>query len=119
MKSPILLVCAMVAAMGMTVMAEEKAAGAAGDKAQVQGEKGKHGEMTEAQREARMTKQLEQIKAKDEAQYKELIALKEKDPEAFKAKMKELRAKDHPQGKGEGQGRQHGKKVETKEEVKK
>lgn len=101
MKSPIMLACALVAAMGLTVMAEEKApvAGAGAEKAQVQGEKGKHGEMTEAQREARTTKFLESIKAKDEAQYKELVALKEKDPEAFKAKMKELRAKAHEQGK--------------------
>jgi hypothetical protein len=118
MKNPIMLVCAMVAAMGMSVMAEEKAAGA-GEKAGVQGEKGQHKQMTEAQREEMINKRLEQIKAKDEAQYKELIALKEKDPEAFKAKMKELRAKDHAQGQGEGKGPKHGKKVETKEEVKK
>ena len=115
MKSPIMLVCAMVAAMGLTAMAEEKAAGAAGDKAQVQAGK-KHGEMTEAQREEMINKHLEQIKAKDEALYKELIALKEKDPEAFKAKMKELRAKEHA---AQGQGAKHGKKVETKQEVKK
>lgn len=102
MKSPILLVCAMVAAMGVTVLAEDKApaACAGGEKAQVQaGKKGKHGPMTEAQREAMMNKHLEQIKAKDEAQYKELVALKEKDPEAFKAKMRELRK---AQGKGKG-----------------
>lgn len=107
MKSPIMLVCAMVAAMGLTGMAEEKAAvaDAGAEKVQVQGEKKKHGEMTEAQREARTAKALEQIKAKDEALYKELVALKEKDPEAFKAKMKELRAKAHAQAPAEGKGK--------------
>lgn len=113
MKSSVMLVCAMVAAMGMTVMAEDKGVAAgAGEKAQVQAGKGKHAPMTEAQREAAINKQLEQIKAKDEAQYKELIALKEKDPEAFKAKMRELRkaqAQAHEQGQGKGKGKGHGK----------
>ena len=95
MKSPIMLVCAMVAAMGMTVCAETQANAEAGAaKTQAQAGKGKHGEMTEAQREAKMQKRLEQIKAKDEALYKELIALKEKDPAAFKAKMHELNVAD-------------------------
>lgn len=103
MKHPILLVCAMVAAMGMTVMAEDKAAGA--DKAPAKGEKGQHKQLTDAQREEMMNKRLEQIKVKDEAQYKELIALKEKDPEAFKAKMKELGRAGHAKGEGHGKAK--------------
>ncbi len=100
MKSPIMLVCAMVAAMGMTVLAQPPAAGA--DKAPAKGEKGQHKQMTEAQREEMMNKRLEAIKEKDPAQYKELVALKEKDPAAFKAKMRELGKAAHAKGKGKG-----------------
>jgi len=97
MKYPILLVCAMMTAMSMSALAQGAAAGAAGTE---KTEKAKHPKMTEAQREAAINKKLEEIKAKDEAQYKELIALKEKDPEAFKAKMHELFKADHPKAKG-------------------
>jgi hypothetical protein len=104
MKSPIMLVCAMVAAMGMSVCAETQtnAAAAGGDAKAQAAAKGKHGQMTEAQREAKMQKRLEQIKAKDEALYKELVALKEKDPAAFKAKMRELAMADANKAKGKG-----------------
>ncbi len=115
MKSPIMLVCALVAAMSMSVSAVEQGAAAGGDKTQVQA-KAKPAKLTEAQREELMNKRLESIKAKDEALYKELVALKEKDPAAFKAKMREL---SKTQGKVEGQGHKAGKKVAPKEEPKK
>jgi len=85
-----MLVCAMVVAMGISVMAEEQAVTAGGENAKVQAEKGKHAKLIKADAEEMMNKRLERIKAKDEALYKELIALKEKDPKAFKAKMHEL-----------------------------
>ena len=94
MKSPIMLVCAMMVAMGMSVLAEEQAAVAGDAKVQVQAGKAKKAKLTEAQREEMMNKRLERIKAKDETLYKELIALKEKDPAAFKAKMRELAKAD-------------------------
>ena len=90
MKSPIMLVCAMMLAMGVSVLAEEKAAVAGGEQKQVQAEKKPHGPKDEARMEAMMTKQLEAIKAKDEALYKELVALRETDVKAFRAKMREL-----------------------------
>lgn len=95
MKHPIMLVCAMMAAMGMSAMAEENAAPAAAAKAEVKAEKAKGAKMTDAQREAMIEKRLAAIKAKDEALYKELVELKAKDPEAFKAKMKELGHGEH------------------------
>ncbi|MEI7902339.1 MAG: hypothetical protein WCK89_18970 [bacterium] len=97
MKSPIMLACVMVAAMGMTVMAEE-AAPAAGAPV-VKAEKGKHAAMTPEQREAMIAKRLEAIKAKDEAKYNELVALKASDPEAFKTKMREMGRGEHGKGK--------------------
>ncbi len=93
MKSAIMLVCAMVASMSLSALAVETNAAAGGDK-----NRAKHGEMTEAQREAMMNKRLESIKEKDPALYKELIDLKAKDPVAFKAKMAELRKQQHAQG---------------------
>lgn len=108
MKRSLVLVCAMMMTMGMSVLAEEQAAAKVeGEKAQVQEAKGKHPKMTPAQREEMMNKRLEAIKAKDEALYKELVALKEKDPEAFKAKMREL---------GKAEGKAHGKKRGPKKE---
>lgn len=104
MKSPMMLVCAMVAAMGMNVLAAEQAPAVAVAKPEVKAEKGKHGPMTEEQREAMMNKQLDAIKEKNPEQYKELVALKEKDLAAFKDKMKELR-KAHEAGKGKGKGK--------------
>lgn len=95
----ILLAMAVMSALTMGTLAAEE--GAAAVK-----EKPKHAQMTKEQREAMMNKRLEAIKAKDEALYKELIALKEKDPEAFKAKMREI-AKQQGQAHGKGQG--HGK----------
>ena len=113
MKNPIMLVCAMVAAVCLSTLAEEPAkAAAAGEQAQVQagkGEKGKHKQLTEAEREAMMTKRLEKIKEKDEALYKELVALKEKDPEAFKLKMRELGKAQAEAGKGAGKREHKGK----------
>lgn len=108
MKHPIMLVCAMIAAMGVSAMAEENAAPAAAAKVEVKAERAKGAKMTEAQREAALEKRLAAIKAKDEALYKELIALKETNPAAFKAKMKEL-GKGENKGKGEHKGK--GKKA--------
>lgn len=96
MKS-MMLALAVMSALATGVMAAEQAEG--GVK-----EKPKHAEMTKEQREAMMNKRLESIKAKDEALYKELIALKEKDPEAFKAKMREIGKQEHAKGKGKGKG---------------
>lgn len=108
MKNPVMLACAMVAALSLSVMAEQKAPAAAAEagKAQVKAEK--------VDREAMMNKRLERIKEKDEALYKQLVELKEKDPEAFKAKMRELakeQGKAHGEAKGEGkrEGKGEGK----------
>ncbi len=90
MKSSMLLVCAMMAAVNVSVWAAEE-----GAKAPAEAGKGKHAQMTPEQREAMITKRLEGIKAKDEAQYKELVALKEKDPKAFNEKMRELGKAEH------------------------
>lgn len=93
----ILLAMAVMSALTMGTLAAE-------DVGAVK-EKPKHAEMTKEQREAMMNKRLEAIKAKDEALYKELIALKEKDPEAFKAKMRELGRQEHAKNKGHGKGK--------------
>ena len=87
----IMMALAVMSALTMGAVAADQAAGAEKGKA-------KHAEMTPAQREEMINKRLEQIKAKDEALYKELIALKEKDPEAFKAKMREMGKKEHAKG---------------------
>lgn len=92
MKTPILLVCALAAVMGTSVLAEDAAATA---NTPAKTEKAKHAKLTAEQREAMMTKRLEAIKAKDEALYKELVALREKDPAAFRAKMQELNKQEH------------------------
>lgn len=98
----ILLAMAVMSALTMgTLAAEENAVK----------EKPKHAEMTKEQREAMMNKRLEAIKAKDEALYKELIALKEKDPEAFKAKMRELAKQEHAKNKGHGKGKAKGEQA--------
>lgn len=100
----ILLAMAMMSALTMGTIAAEQGAGAVK-------EKPKHAEMTQEQREARMNKRLEAIKAKDEALYKELIALKEKDPEAFRAKMRELGRQEHAKNKGHGKGKAKGEQA--------
>jgi acyl-CoA reductase-like NAD-dependent aldehyde dehydrogenase len=88
MKNPIMLVCAMVVAMGSASFAAEQAAAEpAAQKAHAGGEKG--AKLTPEQREALVNKRLEHIKAKDEALYNELVALRAKDPKAFRAKMRE------------------------------
>lgn len=97
----IMLAMAVMSALTMGTLAAEE--GAAAVK-----EKPKHAQMTKEQREAMMNKRLEAIKAKDEALYKELIALKEKDPEAFKAKMRELGKQEHAKNKGKGKGKAKG-----------
>jgi hypothetical protein len=93
-----MLVCAMVAAMGLNVLAADQAPAAGADKAPAKA----HKQMTDAERETMMNKRLDAIKAKDEALYKELVALKEKDPAAFKAKMRELGKAAHAKGEGKG-----------------
>lgn len=98
----IVLAFAVMSALVTGVMAAEEGA-AVKEKG-----KAKHAEMTPAQREEMMNKRLEAIKAKDEALYKELVDLKEKDPAAFKAKMRELgkqQGKAHGKAKGKGKGK--------------
>ena len=92
MKYPIMLVCALVATVSLSTLAEDAAATAAAKPAATERVKGS--KLTPAQREAAINKRLEQIKAKDEALYKELVALREKDPAAFNAKMHELHKAD-------------------------
>ena len=100
----IMLAMAVMSALTMGTLAAEE--GAAAVK-----EKPKHAQMTKEQREAMMNKRLEAIKAKDEALYKELVALKEKDPEAFKAKMRELGKQEHAKNKGHGKGKAKGEQA--------
>ncbi len=105
----IMLAMAVMSALTMGTLAAEEGAGAVK-------EKPKHAEMTKEQREAMMNKRLEAIKAKDEALYKELIALKEKDPEAFKVKMRELAKEEHAKagkGKGKGKGKAKGEQAQA------
>ncbi|MDD2460364.1 MAG: hypothetical protein PHT98_04685 [Kiritimatiellae bacterium] len=114
MKTPIMLACALVLAAGLNGSAQEKAATpatpavpavpAAVEKDANAG-KGRGAKLTPEQREAMVTKRLEQIKAKDEALYKELVELKEKDPKAFRDKMRE---QGRGQGKGKGKGNAEG-----------
>lgn len=94
MKYPIMLVCALVATVSLSTLAEDAAATAVAKPAAT--EKVKGAKLTPEQREAMTNKKLEQIKAKDEALYKELVALREKDPAAFNAKMRELRKAEKP-----------------------
>jgi len=97
----VMLAFAVMAALATGAMAAENAAGAEAGKG-----KAKHGEMTKEQREEMINKRLEAIKAKDEAKYKELVELREKDPEAFKAKMREMAKEEHAKGgKGKGKGK--------------
>ena len=94
-----MLAFAVMAALTSGVMAADAAGGAAK-------EKPKHAQMTPEQQVARFDKKLEAIKAKDEAQYKELVALKEKDQAAYIAKMKELVKADRAKAAGEkGKGK--------------
>jgi len=90
MKYPMMLVCALVASMSLSVIAETATTGTATTTAKTE-KAAKHGQLTQAEKEARINKTLEQIKAKDEALYKELVALREKDPAAFNAKLREWR----------------------------
>ena len=116
MKCSVMLVCAMMTVMGMSASAGEKAGGAGGEQVKAEDGKGKHPELTEAQREERTNKLLERIKAKDEAKYKELMDLKEKDPKAFKMKLREV-AKELGLGKeekGPAEGKGHGGKGKAK-----
>jgi len=98
-----LLAVTLIATLASGVLAQEQAAQPAAQPA-----KKEHKQMTPEQREAMINKRLEVIKAKDEAQYKELVALKEKDPKAFAAKMRELGPKrgaggEHKKGKNKAQ----------------
>jgi uncharacterized protein with von Willebrand factor type A (vWA) domain len=96
-----LIVFAMVAALATGAFAKEgKGKGAAG------AEPAKK-EMTAEQKAEHTTKALERIKTKDEALYKELVALKEKDPAAFEKKMMEQHQKRHGE---KGKGKKGGEK---------
>ena len=58
-------------------------------------------ELTPEQREQMETRMLESIKSTDEAQYKELTELKEKDKAAFDKKMGEIRQKRMEEQRGQ------------------
>jgi hypothetical protein len=94
-----LIVMVMIAALATGAMAKDKKEAAGAEPAKK--------EMTAEQKAAHTTKMLERIKTKDEALYKELVALKEKDPAAFETKMTELRKKHHAAG---GKGKDGAKK---------
>jgi hypothetical protein len=96
----LMMAFAVMAALVSGTMAADGAEGAAK-------EKPKHAQMTKEQREEMIAKKLEAIKAKDEAKYKELVELKEKDPKAFAAKMREMAKEDHAKG-GKGKGKKAG-----------
>jgi len=97
MKRPILLVCAMITAMTLGGLAQENAPAAeAGKPDQIKRERPGRGPMTPEQRKAMMErrkammdKRLERIKEEDAALHKELVELREKDPKAFHARMRE------------------------------
>lgn len=119
MKTPIMLACALVLATVLNGRTQEKAAtpatpavpaAPAAVEKDANAGKGKGAKLTPEQREAMVTKRLEQIKAKDEALYKELVELKEKDPKAFRDKMSEQgRGQGKGKGKGNAEGQQPGK----------
>ncbi|HQL51064.1 MAG TPA: hypothetical protein PLR91_07720 [Kiritimatiellia bacterium] len=119
MKTPIMLACALVLATVLNGRTQEKAAtpatpavpaAPAAVEKDANAGKGKGAKLTPEQREAMVTKRLEQIKAKDEALYKELVELKEKDPKAFRDKMREQgRGQGKGKGKGNAEGQQPGK----------
>lgn len=116
MKTSIMLACALVFVTGLCVRAQQQAAAPAAPAAvakEAKADKGKGAKLSPEQREALMTKRLEQIKAKDEALYKELVELKGKDPKAFRDKMRE---QGRAQGKGKGKGRGKGNKGQPKAE---
>jgi hypothetical protein len=94
-----LIVMVMIAALATGAMAKEQKATGGAEPAKK--------EMTAEQKAEHTAKALERIKTKDEALYKELVALKEKDPAAFEKKMGELRAKHHAAG---GKGKDGAKK---------
>lgn len=96
-----LIALAMIATLATGAMAKEGKGAAGKEPAKT--------EMTAEQKAEKQAKVLAAIKAKDEALYNELIALKEKDPAAFEAKMLELRKKHHEAGKGKGKGGEKGK----------
>lgn len=103
--SKLLLVAALVASgLILNTQAADKPAAEAGP-AQVQ--KGQRGdrEGVKVDREAMIAKRLEAIKAQDEAKYKELVELRQKDPRAFREQMRALaprRKQGEPGAKGEG-----------------
>ncbi len=112
MKSPILLACALMTAITLGGMAKENAsADEAGKAKQVKRERPERGPMTPEMKKAMTDKRMARIKEKDEALYKELSELREKDPEAFDKRMREMakaRAQERQQQrkeKGIGEGK--------------
>lgn len=106
----VMLAFAVMAALVTGALANDNAAaGAEAGKG-----KAKHAQMTKEQREEMITKRLEKIKATDEAKYKELVELKEKDPKAFATKMRELAKEEHAKGGGKGKGKGKAKGAENK-----
>jgi hypothetical protein len=88
MKSPIMLVCALVAAMSLPTFAQTATTAKPADAAAT--EKAAKAAKAEAAREARINKFMEETKVSNPTLYSELTALKEKDPAAFKAKVRDL-----------------------------
>ncbi|GEM_PF-3539902 len=115
MKSPILLACALITAMTLSGVAQEQVpAVEAGKPKQVRRERANRGPLTEEKRKAMMDKRLERIKEKDEVLHKELVELREKDPEAFRTRMREMtrargQANRQKAGQGIGQGNVQGR----------
>jgi acyl-CoA reductase-like NAD-dependent aldehyde dehydrogenase len=98
MKTPIMLACALVLATVLNGRTQEKAAtpatpavpaAPAAVEKDANAGKGKGAKLTPEQREAMVTKRLEQIKAKDEALYKECSNSKRKTPRHSETKMRE------------------------------
>ena len=77
-----LMAFAVMATLATGVMAQDAQQPAGGQRGQRQ--------LTPEQREQMQTRQLDRIKADNEDLYKELVALKEKDAEAFQKKLDEI-----------------------------
>jgi len=75
-----LMAFAVMATLATGVMAQDNAAG---------GQQRQRPQLTPEQIEQRQTQQLERIKGQNEELYKELVALKAKDKEAFQKKLDE------------------------------
>ena len=104
-----LIMIAMVATLASGVMAKGQKAGA--------GEPAKK-EVTAEQKAKKYDKALEKIKAKDQALYNELVALKVSDPAAYEARMETLcKGKSEGKDKGKVKGKGTEKAAQPKAEA--